>query len=225
MTITNKTLICQSYLVWKSTSSPIQWASQTKMFHWYKYPLETSEYFSSQHWNIFFLLTFNTVVFLHYLKSQTCTKPSGICLSREVPSIGGCSRFNSVQCINSNTEFEGTSGPSLLFWSPCHTITLKMPRTAKACTFSASINFLLKVFYVPTRNGHQIWQNYEQVLKYPSKFSNVSQMHLKWCIPSCTRNFQEKLKKVQDRGPWQEGRSVSHRIHSSTSPWRMTGTV
>lgn len=30
MTVLNKTLSCQSYLVWKSTSHPIQWLSQTK---------------------------------------------------------------------------------------------------------------------------------------------------------------------------------------------------
>lgn len=188
MTIPNKILICQSYLVWKSTSFPIQWASRTKMFHWYNYPLET-EYFSSQHWNISFRLTFNTVIFIHYLKIQTFTKSSGICHYRNVPSNADISRFNSVQCINSKIELEGTSGPSLLFWSPGYTIILKMSRTVKACTFSASINSLLKAFYVPTTNGNKIWQNYEQVLKSPSKFSDVSQMHFSHHSPGM---FREK---------------------------------
>lgn len=160
MAIPNKTLICQSYLVWKSTSFPIQWVSQTQTLHWYNYPSETSEYAFSQQWNAFLVLTFNTVVFLHYLKIQTCTKSSGICHSREAPSTAECSRFHSVQCINSQTELEGT--PQFLLQSPGHKIILKMPRTLQVCTFSASLNFLLKEeSYVPTRNGNQTWQNYE----------------------------------------------------------------
>lgn len=161
MAIPNKTLICQSYLVWKSTSFPIQWVSQTQTLHWYSYPSETSEHAFSQQWNAFLVLTFKTVIFLHYLKIQTCTKSSGICHSREAPSTAECSRFHSVQCINSQTELEGTSGPQFLLQSPGHKIILKMPRTLQVCTFSASLNFLLKVSYVPTRNGNQTWQNYE----------------------------------------------------------------
>lgn len=161
MTIPNKTLICQSYLVWKSTSFPIQLVSQTQTLHWYNYPSQTSEYAFSQQWNTFLVLTFNTVIFLHYLKIQTLTKSSGICHSREVPSTAECSRFHSVQCIKSQTKLEGTSGPQFLLLSPGHTTILKMPRTPQVCMFSASINSLLKVSYVPTRNGNQTRQNYE----------------------------------------------------------------
>lgn len=53
-----------------------------------------------------------------------------------------------------------------------------MPRTIKTCTFSSIINFFLKVFYVPTRNGKQPQQNYEKVLEYSGKFSNMSQIYV-----------------------------------------------